>query len=189
MEIAAEKLLSKYTTAFEGKDKTISGGSYLKYALIHKALGYKNNPKEYINFINLPDGTIDINQRIKEVEYEIEKDENGMAKLGEKTEDYTGFRSFIDLIKSYKYKENELTCGSLSDFKYNRLKASEDEKFTQTGHAYNVVKINSEGVVTSNPYYAGFPHVMNRRLFLNDFFQQILYLPQENIIRVKDLSD
>ena len=188
LEIAANKLLSKYLNPKEADKKVINGGSYLKYALIHKALGFTDNIKVYNNFIDLPNKKRDITQLIREIEYEIIKDENGKAKLGNKTEKYTGYRSFLYLLNEKGYKPNELTCSSLSDKEYSRKKADDDYKFTQYGHAYNIRDINREGVVTNNPLYAGFPHVMRENLFTNDFFQEVAYFPQNNIITVDKLK-
>ena len=188
LEIATNKLLEKYLTHENSDKKIINDGTYLKYALVHKALGYTDNIKAYNNYIDLPNNRRNVRQLIKEIEYEIIKDENGKAKLGEKTEKYTGYRSFLYLINEKKYKENELTCSSLSDLEYSRKKAEDDYKFTQYGHAYNIRDINSEGVVTNNPLYAGFPHIMSNELFTNDFFQQVIYFPQKNYIPVDKLT-
>ena len=171
MEIAANKLLEKYLDKdqiFRENDTLIEGSSYIKEAIIHRALGYTENIKYYI--VDTDETSSSYGKVVAE-ESNIILNEEGKAQTNENQQSSLPFESIYDVIKYYNYKENELTCGAIDGRKANEL---ENKAFLKSKHGYNISKILDKGLIVNNPKYAGFPHFIKKDLFNGDFFDLLI---------------
>ena len=112
--------------------------------------------------------------------------EDGKAQTNENKQSSLSFESIFDVIKYYNFKENELTCGAL---KGRKVKELENKAFMKSEHGYNISKILDKGLIVNNPGYAGFPHFIKKDLFNGDFFDQLIYIPQNKLIPVSELKN
>ena len=188
MEIAANKMLTRYLPADEIYENClpIEGSSYLKEAIIHKALGYLYDI-EYI-YIDKNKDSANYGKIINQYS-DIRIGSNGKAESVDEQFTRLNYNSLIDFVNHYNIKENELTCGISKDNELQKLKSENDKKFVNDQHGYDLMKIVEDGVVVSNPHYSSFPHVIKSDSFKNGFFDMLTYLPQERLISIKDCED
>ena len=208
-EIAIEKLLRKYL-AEEGtpytktlnsrieelkssKDENgenlldtpgfiIASGEAEKITLVHRALGYKNNPQIFYKKSNelLKDYTtqeyIDkTNAEIYSLELNLKK-ENGKLKF-EPVVKPINYSSLSDILYSPAYANSELICNTGTE------EYSDDEnecRYISTGHVYNIMTTNKDkgSVVVNDPYNSAFPHAISKEKF-DDKMKNLIYLPNK----------
>ena len=189
MEIAANKMFEKYIPKEELENKDdlpIEGSSYLKEAILHKALGYKDNIEYYYTIDNK---NSEWNGKIQKTTGNVTLRPDGKAELSDMEYYNYDTSSFIDLAQSYGFKACELTCGSVEKENHELAKKEENKAFIKSKHGYNIAKISEDGIVTNNPSYASFPHVLKRDLFNNSFFNIMAYFPQKNLITVDECTN